>query len=362
MFSEKAKFFKALGDETRLTIIGYLLKNDHCACDFSNTNKDQTTVSRHLKVLTEAGIIKFDRKGRNSIYSIKDEAVRDRLIKMGVPQQDSCCNVPRLSSGQIKDIVKSRYGKIATEGGSCGCGSGCCGDEPQTPIEISAALGYSREELSMAPASNLGLGCGNPGALGEIKEGDTVLDLGSGAGMDAFLAARRVGKGGKVIGVDFTERMVRKARKNAESIGFTNVEFKVGDIEDLPIPSGSVDVVLSNCVINLVPDKSKAFSEAFRVLRPGGRMYISDMVLLEELTDEQRADESLISGCVAGAVLKEEYLDKIRDAGFLIGTIAEDADIGKRQYQGMPVESIKVVGVKPTVGAPSRIKRKRTAG
>ncbi len=361
MLADKVKIFKALSDETRLIIIGYLLKNDHCACDFSSTNKDQTTISRHLKVLSEAGIVKFEKNGRNNIYSIMDDEIRDQLVSMGIGEQDSCCDAPRPSSGQIKKIVKTRYGKIATEGGSCGCGDGCCGNEVQSPIQISAALGYSQAELSMAPNSNLGLGCGNPGALGEIKEGDTVLDLGSGAGMDAFLAANRVGKNGKVIGVDLTMEMVRKAKKNAKTNGFSNVEFKVGDIEDLPIQSNSIDVILSNCVINLVPDKSKAFGEAYRVLRPGGKMYISDMVLLEELTDEQRADEDLISGCVGGAVLKDEYLDTIRAAGLLIGKIAENPGISKRQYKGLPVESIKIVGVKPSIGTPLRVKRKRKA-
>jgi ArsR family transcriptional regulator len=355
MLADKAKTFKALGDETRLTIVGYLLKNDHCACDFSNTNKDQTTVSRHLKVLTEAGIVKFEKKGRNLVYSIANDKVRDQLNAMGIEQQDSCCDAPNPKGGEIKQMVRKKYSKIAVEGGSCGCGSGCCGDEEYDPIQISATLGYSQKELSSVPESNLGLGCGNPGALGSIKEGDTVLDLGSGAGMDAFLAANRVGKRGKVIGVDFTEEMVKKARKNAKSNGFSNVEFKHGDIEDLPVSSGSIDVVLSNCVINLVPDKEKAFKEAYRVLRPGGNMYISDMVLLKELTKEQRADEDLISGCIGGAILKDEYLGHISAAGFQVEKIAEDKGISKKQYKGLPVESMKIVAVKPaTKAVPAR--------
>ncbi len=346
MIAEKAKVFKALGEETRLQIIGYLLKNDRCACDFTYTKKDQTTVSRHLKVLSEAGIVKFERKGRNLIYSIKDDEMRSQLVAWGIEEQDYCCDDQMLDSSEVKQIVKKKYSKIAATGGSCGCTPGCCGSETQDPIQISATLGYSKEELKVLPESNLGLGCGNPVALGTIREGETVLDLGSGAGMDAFLAAKKVGESGKVIGVDFTEKMIKKARKNARSNGFSNVEFRHGDIEDLPVESESVDVVMSNCVINLVPDKSRAFREAYRVLRLGGRMYISDMVLLKELTAEQRADEDLISGCVGGAVLKDDYLSRIRDAGLQVKSIKEDKGIGKRQYRGLPVESLKVVAVK----------------
>ncbi len=350
MIEEQAKFFRALGNETRLTIIGFLLKNEHCACDFVNmSEKDQTTISRHLKILSEAGIVKTKRNGRNSIYSIKDDEVRSRLVAMGIEQQEECCERPSHEGDRIKEIVRSRYGKIATEGGSCGCGSGCCGSD-MTPIQISESLGYSKAELESVPGSNLGLGCGNPHALGQIKRGETVLDLGSGAGMDAFLAAQKVGKEGKVIGIDLTDEMVKMARKNAEENGFTNVEFKLGDIEDLPLRDSSVDVILSNCVINLAPNKLKVFEEAFRVLRPGGRMYISDMVLLKDLTEDQRQDEDLISGCVGGAALRDDYLNMIESAGFRIDEVIEDEDIGKRQYRGLPVESIKVTARKPGGG------------
>jgi arsenite methyltransferase len=347
MVTDRVKVFKALGDETRLTIVGFLLKNERCACEFTDANKDQTTISRHLKVLSEAGIVKSRRKGRNLIYSIKDDETRNQLIAWGIEEKDYCCEAPGLTGKEIKKIVKKKYNKIAVDGGSCSCSSECCGNEMQTPMQISATLGYSKEELSSVPESNLGLGCGNPGALGEIKRGDTVLDLGSGAGMDAFLAADRVGKNGKVIGVDFTEEMIKKARKNAKVNGFTNVEFRHGDIEDLPISAGSIDIVMSNCVINLVPDKSKAFKEAYRVLKAGGKMYLSDMVLLKELTEEQRADEDLISGCVGGAILKEDYLNHIINAGFQIKNVIENKGISKKQYKGLPVESLKVVAEKP---------------
>ena len=344
VLSDNAKIFKALGDETRLTIVGYLLREEHCACDFHAVNKDQTTISRHLKVLHEAGVVRFEKQGRRVVYSISSHEMRDRLRAMGVEEQEICCPGPSLSEGEIKKAVRKKYGTIAQKGGSCG--PGCCGGG-QSPLQISAAIGYSGEEMGAVPASNLGLGCGNPGALGGIREGETVLDLGSGSGMDAFLAAKRVGPSGRVIGVDFTAEMVERARRIARDHGLTNVVFMLGDIEDLPVEDGTVDLVLSNCVINLVPDKFRAFQEAFRVLRPGGRMYISDMVLLEELSEEQRSDEELITGCVAGAVLREEYLELIASAGFMVERISEDRGISKEQYQGMPVESLKVVAVKP---------------
>jgi len=348
VLSEKARIFKALANDTRLTIVGYLLRNEHCACDFSGTKKDQTTVSRHLKVLTEAGIVKFKKNGRNIVYSIANDEMLESLRAMKIEEKENCCE-PRMPSGnEIKQTVRKKYSKIALEGGGCGCGSGCCGNG-HDPIQISSSLGYSEEDMNGVPEANLGLGCGNPGALGSMREGETVLDLGSGAGMDAFLAANRVGPKGKVIGVDFTEEMIQKARKNAKDNGFSNVEFRLGDIEDLPIDSGTVDLVMSNCVINLVPDKAKAFREAFRVLKPGGRMYISDIVLLDELTAEQRADEDLISGCVGGAVLKTEYIGYVIAAGFRIEGANEDKDISERQYAGLPVESLKLVATKPAV-------------
>jgi arsenite methyltransferase len=314
------------------------------------THKDQTTISRHLKILTEAGVIKQKKVGRKVICSIRDDEVRSRLLNMGIkpagkPRSQKIVDVCSRSE-RVKEVVKKRYGSIASKGGSCGCGTECCGGEAQSPIQISASLGYSAEELAEVPESNLGLGCGNPGALGDIREGDVVLDLGSGAGIDAFLAAKRVGATGRVIGVDFTKEMISKATRNAKKNGYKNVVFKLGDIEDLPLDSGSVDLVLSNCVINLVPDKVKAFNEAYRVLRPGGRMYVSDMVLLQELTEEQRNDEDLIAGCVGGAILRDEYLKMITDAGFRIRKVLENKDISKKQYQGLPVESMKVVAGK----------------
>jgi ubiquinone/menaquinone biosynthesis C-methylase UbiE len=192
------------------------------------------------------------------------------------------------------------------------------------------------------PDANMGLGCGNPTAFAELKSGDIVLDLGSGAGFDCFLAAQKVGSSGKVIGVDMTPEMLEKAKVNALKYGYSNVEFRFGDIEAIPVEDKSVDAIISNCVINLAPDKEKVFREAFRVLKSGGRMYISDMVLLEELPEDLRNDKDLLSGCVAGALLKEEYLRLLEKAGFSVEILEEDSDISSRQYGSLPVESLKL--------------------
>lgn len=244
------------------------------------------------------------------------------------------------NGNDIKQIVKEGYSQIAEKGCSCNCG---CGFSNQ---EISRQIGYSDENINNFPEANLGLGCGNPVALSKIKEGDVVLDLGSGAGFDVFLAAKKVGKKGKVIGVDMTEIMVEKAKANAKKYGYKNVEFKLGDIEELPIEDNSVDVVISNCVINLAPNKSKVFKEAFRVLKNGGKIYVSDIVLLEKLTGKQKNDERLLTGCVASALQKEEYIKKIKNAGFKVKVLGEDKEISKKQYGGIALESLKLEGVK----------------
>lgn len=235
----------------------------------------------------------------------------------------------------IKKIVKDAYKEIATSGSSCGCSC-------NSAKNISKSIGYSDEELKIVGEANLGLGCGNPLAFGKIKEGDIVLDLGSGAGIDAILAAKKVGSKGKVIGVDMTEEMIEKAKENAKKQGVENVEFLLGEIENLPIKDNSVDTIITNCVINLTPDKAKTFSEAYRVLKQGGKIYLSDIVLLEELTEDQRNDARLISGCVAGALLRDDYLNKIEQAGFKVKILHENTKISKIQYNGMPLESIMV--------------------
>lgn len=246
-----------------------------------------------------------------------------------------------MDANEKKEVIKKKYQEIAILGGSCCSGSSCCGGD-SSPVDLSKSLGYSESDVQSVPDANMGLGCGNPTAFAELKPGDIVLDLGSGGGFDCFLAAKRVGSSGKVIGVDMTPEMVEKAQANAQKYGYLNVEFRHGDIEALPVEDSSVDVIISNCVINLAPNKEKVFREAFRVLKPEGRMYISDMVLLEDLPEELKDDSGLLAGCIAGAVLKEEYLRLLKKAGFSVEILAEDLDISGRQYGGLPVESLKL--------------------
>lgn len=237
----------------------------------------------------------------------------------------------------VKKVVKDRYASIAAESSGCGCGCGCSGSKT-----VSKKIGYSDNQLAQVGDADLGLGCGNPVAFSSIEEGDTVLDLGSGAGIDCFLASKKVGLSGKVIGIDFTEEMIAKSKANALKGGFDNVEFKFGDIEKLPIDSNSINVIISNCVINLAPDKDAVFSEAFRVLKKGGKLFVSDIVLLQELTEEQRNDDDLISGCVGGAVLRDEYITALERAGFDVEILSENKQISKEQYEGIPLESLLV--------------------
>jgi len=246
------------------------------------------------------------------------------------------------NSKSVKQSIKDAYSKVAKENSGC-CG-GCCGGG----ADLSQYLGYSAEELKNVPEANLGLGCGNPASLGDFKKGDVVLDLGSGAGMDCFLAAKMVGDKGKVIGVDMTKAMIKKARKNAKKHGFKNVEFRLGDIEKLPVKDNSVDIVISNCVINLATDKQKVFDEAYRVLKSGGKMYISDVVLLKELSEEQRNDTSLICACVGGALLKDDYIERLKKAGFTVEIVDEDTQIGKKWFKNddLPIESMKYIASK----------------
>lgn len=239
-----------------------------------------------------------------------------------------------MESKQMKKIVKEKYSQIANR--KCSCGTSSCCDK------TSKSIGYSEDEINQVPEANMGLGCGNPVALSRIKEGNTVLDLGSGAGFDAFLASRKVGEKGKVIGVDMTEEMIKKARENAKKHDYKNVEFKLGDIEDLPIEDESIDVIISNCVINLAPDKNRVFEEAYRVLKKDGGMYVSDIVLLGELTETQKNDKDLIAGCVSGALQKEDYLEIVKNTGFKVKILGEDKEISKTQYNGINLESLKI--------------------
>jgi len=217
----------------------------------------------------------------------------------------------------VKTFVRERYASVAKGGSSC-CGpADCCGSESAVVEEISKGIGYSEDEMKGVPdGADMGLGCGNPTAIASLKPGDKVLDLGSGGGFDCFLAAKQAGKDGHVVGVDMTPEMIAKARKNAEDGGYDNVEFRLGEIEHLPAADDYFDVIISNCVINLSPQKDKVFAEMNRVLRPGGRFSISDIVLDKKLPESVQESVAAYSGCIAGAMLKEDYLEVLREAGF----------------------------------------------
>ena len=340
---DKVCFFRALGDETRYQLLTFLMGREHTVNDFfPSDDKEMATMSRHIEILSEAGIIKESNVGGNIVYSITDKIMWSKLFKLGLVPTDIFSPFNNDTPKNIKEIVREKYGQIATEGGNCRCNPSCCTNGEFDPLSTSTSIGYSEEDINVAPEANMGLGCGNPTALGEINEGETVLDMGSGAGIDSFLAAKMVGPTGKVIGVDMTEDMIIKARENAQIYEFNNVEFRWGDIENMPVETGSVDVVLSNCVINLVLDKRSAFREAYRALKSDGRLYISDIVLTGKLTEEQLNDPELISGCVANAIPPKDYLDMIEDAGFKIEKISENHSIGKDQYGGLPVASVHI--------------------
>ena len=264
-------------------------------------------------------------------------------------QRKGCCgpnsNSCKPSKNNVKDTVKQAYGKVAQEGGSCSLfGGGCCGGG----ADLSGEIGYSKEELGELADANLGLGCGNPVSLGEFKDGFTVLDLGSGAGLDCFLAAKKVGASGMVIGVDMTPEMIKKARANAQKYEIENVEFRLGDIENLPVASNSIDIIMSNCVINLAPDKDAVFKEAHRVLKAGGKMYVSDVVLLGELSEVQKKDTNLLCACVSGALLKDIYIAKLKQVGFDVEVVGEDKEIGKKWFKNedLHISSLKFIAIK----------------
>jgi len=264
------------------------------------------------------------------------------------------------NSEEIKKIVRERYASIVTQSSSCCtpsdsccaptdscCGSSagsCCAPADMT-TEISRRLGYSDEELGAVPdGSNLGLGCGNPVAIASLKKGEVVLDLGSGAGFDCFISANQVGEEGKVIGVDMTPEMIDKARENAVRNNYSNVEFRLGEIENIPAPDNSVDVVISNCVINLSPDKEKVFKEAFRVLQSGGRVMVSDIVLLKDLPETIKNSMDAYAACIAGAIMKDDYLGAISKAGFKDVEITSEIPIA--QMDGV-IASVGVRAIKP---------------
>jgi len=274
---------------------------------------------------------------------------------------------------EIKKVVREGYGKIAKQDSSCCAPAKSCCGSTDLAQDMSKKIGYTEEELKAVPeGANLGLGCGNPIALASLKQGEVVLDLGSGAGFDCFLAANQVGKTGKVIGVDMTAEMVEKATENARKGNFDNVEFRLGEIENLPVGDNQVDIIISNCVINLSPNKKRVFQEAFRTLRSGGRLMVSDIVLLKELPEEIKNSVAAYVGCIAGATTKKEYLEAIQAAGFgeteILGEAAFPAEFltndptareiaknlklspEKANDLANSVVSIKVSAVKPGIG------------
>ena len=268
------------------------------------------------------------------------------------------------NDSQIKEMVKEKYAAIAAQSQTqnatscCGATSSCCGDEVYNIM----ADDYTKLE-GYNPEADLGLGCGLPTEFAKIKEGDTVIDLGSGAGNDAFIARRITGENGKVLGIDFTEAMIAKARANAEKLHYNNVEFRLGDIDDMPVTSNYADVIVSNCVLNLVPNKHKVISEIFRVLKPGGHFSISDIVLEGHLPAKWKEVAELYAGCVSGAIQKQVYLETIEAAGFknvslqkdkpiiipdnILSNYLTDAEIAEYKSGGTKISSITVYAEKP---------------
>jgi len=286
-----------------------------------------------------------------------------------------------MKDDEIRKAVRDTYSRIATGGRSSGtastdecCGpsqeasaASCCPQEtvgetsccaPQETVSttsccspqdtISKGIGYSDKELGAIPdGANLGLGCGNPTALASLKEGEVVLDLGSGGGIDCFLAVQKVGRNGSVIGIDMTPEMIERARENASKGGYTNVDFRLGEIEHLPVADNSVDIVISNCVINLSPDKAQVFKEAYRALKPGGRVMVSDIVLLKELPASIKSSVEAYVGCVGGASMKEEYLATVAAAGFKdVEVVSETAPVMAGELAGI-IASVNVYAIKP---------------
>ncbi|MBU2549217.1 MAG: arsenite methyltransferase [Proteobacteria bacterium] len=370
----KAGQLKALGHPHRLAILEKLAAccplGTECTADQAvafvgrlgqGLDIAPSTLSHHLKELARAGLVRTTRQGQRIACCLDPETLRELADYFtglcGPATRFEGGNMTDHNDQDIRQAVLDRYARAAqgTPQPLPMLGGGCCGgSEPADPA-YSARLGYSESDLEQAPeAANLGLGCGNPQAIAALQPGEVLLDLGAGGGFDCFLAARQVGPEGRVIGVDMTPDMLARARKNALEGGFDNVEFRLGEIEHLPVADASVDVVISNCVINLAPDKLAVYREAFRVLRPGGRLAISDTVAISAMPEEMKQDLALWTCCAAGAVLVEDLERILGKAGFeqvrvivdsgsrdLVGQWAPGRDLGRY------IASARIEAVKP---------------
>ena len=323
-----AALFRALADPHRVRIVNLLANSSQavCVCDLTPTlGLSQPTVSHHLKKLTDAGLLRREQRGTWAYYSLDPEAMRRlaAIVTLDHPQE-AIAPMPTQPTDDLREQVRAHYAAAATtaaqsQDASC-CDSGCCGDDTASAIDP-ARFGeglYSVAERQELPETALlaSLGCGNPTAVAELREGETVLDLGSGGGIDVLLSARRVGPTGKAYGLDMTEEMLALARRNAGQAGVANVEFLKGYIEQIPLPAATVDVIISNCVVNLSTDKPAVFAEMLRVLKPGGRIGITDVVAEDRLSSAERAERGPYVGCVAGALSHGEYQAGLRAAGF----------------------------------------------
>lgn len=259
----------------------------------------------------------------------------------------------------ILESVKSRYSAIAKAGAPPCCGSdrelsdsSCCGPDRESAMGLTdISVGYNPSDLASVPkGASMGLGCGNPTSVADLKPGEVVVDLGSGGGVDCFLAAQKVGERGFVIGVDMTDAMIDKARQNATIGGYKNVDFRLGEIEALPVESATVDIVISNCVINLAPDKSRVFGEMYRVLKPGGRFSVSDIVIKGTMPQQLRENMERWAGCITGALEKNQYLRTVKNAGFERIEVRSEVDYDYQKTPEFSITSVTVVGYKPTNG------------
>lgn len=305
---------RALADPVRLRLLQLLQEGERCVCELQEAlGHKQPKTSFHLKVLKQAGFISNRQVGKWTYYSLQTKPLKEieSFLQQLLPHSTAG---EHMSKPELKKSIQEKYQRAAlqvAEDASC-CGGG---------LEKDAITGdlYNEQQACEVPkdAMMASLGCGNPTLLAQLKPGEVVLDLGSGGGIDVLLSAKRVGPTGKAYGLDMTEEMLHLARENQKKAGATNVEFLQGEIENIPLPNESVDVILSNCVINLSGDKDRVLQEAFRVLRPGGRLAVSDVVVRGEVPPPIRRSMELWIGCVAGALQEQEYMQKLKDAGFV---------------------------------------------